>query len=135
MRVVVDEGVPRQMVAALQKAGIDASRFNPAWKGVSNGKLIAAVEEDGFDVLLTNDKNMVNQQSLEGRSVAVVALPTNRRTTIMSRLADIIDTLERTTPGQHVVIDHDGSRRAHTIGADGQVTIKDFPSVPPFRWK
>ena len=134
MKVVVDEGAPRQLVAALQKAGLDAHRFNPLWKGITNGKLIAAVESEGFDILLTNDKNMASQQSLEGRTVAVVALPTNRRATIMCRLADIIDTLERAMPGQHVVIDHDGSRKAHSIDSDGRITVEDLPGVLPFRW-
>ena len=117
MRIVVDEGVPRQLVAALQKAGFDASQFNKAWKGITNGKLIAAVEAGGFDVLVTNDKNMVSQQSLQGRSLAVVALPTNRRAT---------------SPGQHVVMDYDGSRRTHTVNADGEITVEDLPSVQPF---
>ena len=133
MRVVVDEGVPQQLLAALHKAGLDAHRFNPVWKGISNGELIAAVEDDGIDVLLTNDKNMVSQQRLKGRAVAVVALPTNKRATIMSRLADIIDTLQRARPGQHVVIDHDGSRKAHSIDSDGRIRVEDLPGVAPFR--
>ena len=134
MRIVVDEGVPRQLVSALQKAGLDAHRFNPVWKGITNGKLIAAVESDGFDILLTSDKNMASQQSLKGRTVAVVALPTNRRATIMSRFADIVDTLKRAAPGQYVVIDLDGSRKAHSIDSDGRVKVEDLPGVPPFRW-
>src|SRR5277367_2663402 len=68
---------------ALQRAGLDAHRFKSIWKGFTNGRLIAAVEADGFDVLLTNDKNMASQQNLEGRTVAVVALPSNRRATVM----------------------------------------------------
>ncbi len=43
MRVVVDEGVPRQLAAALQRAGLDAHRFKSIWKGFTNGRLIAAV--------------------------------------------------------------------------------------------
>ena len=134
MRVVVDEGVPRQLVAALREAGLDAHRFKPVWKGIANGELIATVEADGFGFLLTNDKNMASQQSLEGRNLAIVALPTNRRATIMSRVADIIDTLQRAAPGQHVVIDLDGSRTARSIASDGGITVEDLPSVLPFRW-
>lgn len=134
MKVVVDEGVPRQLVGALLNAGFDAHQFKSAWKGIANGKLIAAAEDQGFDILLTNDKNIASQQSLKGRTIAVVALPTNRRATIISRLADIIDTLERVTPGQHVVMDRDGGRKAYRVGLDGQTTVEDWPGVPPFRW-
>ena len=133
MRVVVDEGVPRQLVAALRNAGLEAHRFKPIWKGFTNGRLLAAIERDGYDVLLTNDKNMASQQNLRGGTVAVVALPTNRRATIMSRLADIIDTLGRAAPSQYLAIEHDGSRRAHRIGPDGLTTVEELPSVPPFR--
>jgi predicted nuclease of predicted toxin-antitoxin system len=130
---VLDEGVPQQLAAALHKAGLDAHRFDAVWKGISNGELIAAVEDAGFDVLLTNDKNMVSQQRLKGRAIAVVALPTNRRATIMSRLADIVDTLHRVRPGQHVVIDRDGSRKAHSVDSDGGIRVEDLPGVAPFR--
>jgi hypothetical protein len=130
---VVDEGVPRQLVVALQNAGVDAHRFKPIWKGFTNGKLIAAIERDGFDVLLTNDKNIASQQNLRGRTVAVVALPTNRRAAIMSRLADIIDTLGHAAPSQYLAIERDGSRRAHRIGPDGLTTVVELPRVPPFR--
>ena len=95
--------------------------------------MIAAVEADGFDVLLTNDKNMASQQNLEGRTVPVVALPSNRRATVMSQLAYIIDTLERAAPGQHVAIKQDGSRRARGVGPDGRTTVEELPPVPPFR--
>lgn len=131
---MVDEGVPRQLVAALREAGFDAQPFKRVWKGITNGDLIAAVEADGFDVLLTNDKNMASQQSLKGRKVAVVALPTNRRATIASRLADVIDTLKRAAPGQHAVIELDGSRTAGSVDPEGRTTVEDFPGVPPFRW-
>jgi hypothetical protein len=96
--------------------------------------LITVVEADGFGILLTNDKNMASQQSLKGRRLAVVALPTSRRATIMSRVDDIIDTLERAAPGQHVVIDLDGSRTARSVGPDGRTAVEDWPRVLPFRW-
>jgi hypothetical protein len=49
-----------------------------------NGDLIAAAEAEGFDLLLTTDKNMRYQQNLTGRKIAFVVLgnqqwPTLRR--------------------------------------------------------
>lgn len=134
MKIVLDEGAPRQLATALREAGWDAQGFDSRWKGISNGRLIAAVEAEGFDVLLTNDKNMSTQLSLRGRAIAVVALPTNRRSTILSRLDDVMDTLRRVRPGQHVVIDTTGARQARSVGPDGQSLVVDFPDVAPFHW-
>ena len=44
------------------------------WDTLKNGELLAAAEADGFDVLLTTDKNMRYQQNLAGRKIAVVVL-------------------------------------------------------------
>ena len=41
---------------------------------MKNGELLALVERSGFQVFLTGDKNMQNQQQLEGRSFAVLIM-------------------------------------------------------------
>ena len=133
MKVVVDEGVPRQLVSALVDAGLDAHRFKSDWKQIENGRLIAAVEAEGYDVLLTNDKNMASQQSLKGKTLAVVALPTNKRSAVMARVADIVDTVRRARCGDHVVMEIDGSRTARRLGLDGQPESEAMPNIPPFR--
>jgi len=44
------------------------------WHKLSNGELLKAAEEAGFDVLLTTDKNIRYQQNLKGRRLAIVVL-------------------------------------------------------------
>ena len=39
-----------------------------------NGKLLDLAEQNGFDVLLTADSNIKNQQNLTGRNIAIVVL-------------------------------------------------------------
>jgi len=41
---------------------------------LANGELLKAAEEAGFEILLTTDKNMVSQQNLKGRTIAIVVL-------------------------------------------------------------
>lgn len=134
MKVVLDEGVPRHLVEALREMGIDASRFLPGWTGASNGALLAAMEEHGFDVLLTNDRNIASQQSLRGRTIAVVALPHNRRRPILERVDDIADTIRRARPGQHIVMMPDGTRVAIRNDKGGTVR-EELPPVTPFRFR
>ena len=134
MKIVLDEGVPRQLAIALRNAGLDAEEFKPAWKGMTNGKLIAAVEREAFDVLVTNDKNMAHQRRLGRGALAVVSLPTNRRSTMLSRLADVVDTIQRTKSGQHVSIAISSARTVLSVDADGQALVESLPDVAPFRW-
>ena len=62
------------------------------WHELQNGRLIAAAEDSGYDVLLTTDKNMQNQHSIVGRRVAVVTVMSVR-----TRLADLVDLIDMIT--------------------------------------
>jgi hypothetical protein len=42
--------------------------------GIKNGALLDLIEREGFDVFLTGDKNMENQQRLDGRPFAVLIM-------------------------------------------------------------
>lgn len=110
MRAVLDEGVPRDLAKALTGAGITTDLFDDSWAGLKNGELIGRVEAAGYAVLITNDRNMTYQQNLEGRSIAVLALPSNRQRTIIARTEDIADTIRRAAPGVHLVMNMDGTR-------------------------
>jgi predicted nuclease of predicted toxin-antitoxin system len=133
MKVVIDEGVPRHLASALIEQGIDASRFPRKWISLSNSVLIRACEAEGYDVLVTNDKNIADQQSLQGKRLAVVALPHNRRRAIIERIEDIADTLRRANPGEHIVIEIDGTRTIRRI-VDGSVVEERLPAVATFRF-
>ena len=82
-------------------------------------------------MLVTNDKNMADQQSLAGRTLAIVALPLNRRSSVMARVDDIADTIRRTKPGQHVSIGLDGTRKARSL-VGGRSVTEDLPNISPF---
>jgi hypothetical protein len=48
--------------------------------GLENGRLLEAAEAVGFDILITVDQNMPDQQNLAGRRLSLMILcgPTNR---------------------------------------------------------
>ena len=49
--------------------------FELGWSTLSNGELLVAAEGD-FDVLITTDRNVRHQQSVTGRGLAIIVLPT-----------------------------------------------------------
>jgi predicted nuclease of predicted toxin-antitoxin system len=109
-RVLLDEGVPRHLAAALEAAGFSASAYPSAWKQTKNGELLRLAEREGFEVLITSDKNIYAQQNLRDRNISIIVLPTNLRRQVMERAGDVIAALKEIKPRQYVVIETDGSR-------------------------
>ena len=62
MRILLDESVPERLGPLLTGHTWGSVRQR-GWKGVKNGKSLAAASAD-FDVLLTADKSMEFQQNL-----------------------------------------------------------------------
>jgi predicted nuclease of predicted toxin-antitoxin system len=44
------------------------------WAGLENGDLLDEAEKAGFTVMLTADKNIEKQQTMAGRSIALIVL-------------------------------------------------------------
>lgn len=73
MRVLFDQATPVPIRPYLEGHDVRTAA-QQGWDTLKNGELLAAAETDGFDVLLTTDKNMRYQQNLAGRKIAVVVL-------------------------------------------------------------
>jgi predicted nuclease of predicted toxin-antitoxin system len=79
MRLLVDECIDERLRLLFPGHECETARFaNLA--GLKNGRLLEAAEEAGFDVLITVDQNIPDQQNLSGRKIALAILcaPTNR---------------------------------------------------------
>ena len=133
MKSVLDEGVPEDIVAPLRRLGAAVDPFRLEWRGFANGVLLAAVEQAGYAVLLTNDKNMGFQLSFQRLRIAIVALPINRPDLLLKRLADILSTIRAAKSGQVVSIGLDGRRIVRSADAAGRIIVDELPQLPAFR--
>jgi hypothetical protein len=70
------------------------------WRDLTNGELLSAAEQAGFDLLLTADINLRYQQNLSGRRIAIVALSTNAWPIVRDHAAQMIDQHAQ-SPGNH----------------------------------
>jgi hypothetical protein len=129
-RLLLDESVPRHLAAALDAAGFSASTYPLAWKQTKNGELLELVERNGFDILITSDKNIYTQQNLRSRELSILVLPTNLRRHVMERVADIVDTINRMKARQYVVIERDGRRLVFDFAAP-EASPSMLPAVRP----
>lgn len=93
MRGIVDEGVPRKIVALLREHAVDIDPFPKFWKGSRNGRLLKLIGEAGYDWFLTNDKNMEYQQNLHGIPFSIIVLPTPALDEIEPNLVVIVDAI------------------------------------------
>ena len=53
-----------------------------SWHELRNGDLLRAAEREGFDVLITSDKNIRHQNRLGGQRIAILELGTNHWSTL-----------------------------------------------------
>ena len=100
MRILFDQGTPVPLRQHLSGHQVETA-FELGWSRLTNGELIAAAESR-FDVLVTTDKNLRHQQSLSGRKLAVVTLPTTSWPQLREHLVDIASALASAKPGEYL---------------------------------
>lgn len=71
MKILLDECVTRKLKPLL--VGLEVFTVaEMGWNGLKNGQLIQAMLQDGFDILLTIDKNLEFQQNLKAYPIILV---------------------------------------------------------------
>ena len=93
MKILFDASTPAPLARFLR--GHEVVRADElGWQGLENGALLDAVEQAGFDLLLTCDQNVRYQQNLASRKLALVILSSNHWPTlrrIAARIATAVD--------------------------------------------
>jgi predicted nuclease of predicted toxin-antitoxin system len=105
MRLLIDECIDERLRLLFPSHDCQTARFaNLA--GLKNGRLLEAAEAGGFDVLITVDQNIPDQQNLAGRKIALVILcgATNRLRDLAPLAPAAISTLGSLGPGDVVRI-------------------------------
>ncbi len=87
MRVLLDECIDEALRHGITGHDCQTCRY-AGLRGLTNGRLLDAAEQSGFEVLITVDRNMQYQQSLRGRGIALVIL--EARTTNLDDLLALV---------------------------------------------
>jgi hypothetical protein len=103
MLVLFDQGTPVP-IAKFLLGHVVKTAYQQGWDALSNGELLRKAEEAGFDVLLTTDKNLVYQQNLKGRKIAVVALGRNRWSLVRLVVSEIVEAVDGCKPGSYAIV-------------------------------
>jgi len=104
MLILFDHGTPRSIARWLQ-GHVVVEAIQRGWDRLSNGALLKAAEEAGFDLLLSTDKNIQYQQNLKGRRIAIVILGNSRRPVVIRYIDRVIAAVNAATPGSFAEVD------------------------------
>lgn len=81
MKVLLDENLDVRFKREFAGTGHDVFTVRELnWNGIKNGKLLALMEQNGFDVLICVDKNLPYQQNLRTLPVTIFVLDVWRNT-------------------------------------------------------
>ena len=104
MRILFDHGTPAPLIPFL--TGHTVTRAKDAgWDRLVNGELLKAAEEAGFQVLITTDNNLVTQQNLKGRAIAILVLGNSQWHIVQRHLRKITSAVNAAQPGSYAEID------------------------------
>ena len=84
MKVLLDEMLPADVTGLLPDHDV-VSVQQAGYKGLQNGELLRRAAGDGYDVLLTADRNLPAQQNIPAVGIAVVLVRGSKITEVAAQ--------------------------------------------------
>lgn len=107
MRVLLDECIDEALRHAITGHDCQTCRY-AGLKGMTNGRLLAAAEQLGFEVLITVDRNLPWQQRLREREISLIVLEgrTTNLDDLLALIPHVLTELKKMKPGDVVRLTH-----------------------------
>jgi predicted nuclease of predicted toxin-antitoxin system len=104
MKILFDQGTPVPLRRHLPRHDV-ATAAEMDWSQLTNGELLAAATEAGFEVLVTTDQNLRYQQDLKERTIAVVVLMTTSWPRIAQQTDRVVDAINALGTGDYIEVE------------------------------
>ncbi len=105
MLILFDHGTPKGLARLLSGHTVHTAQ-SKGWETLSNGALLSAAEQAGFELLLTTDRRIRHQQNLRARRIALVVLIGSTKWTLIRHHVDrIAAAVASATPGSYAEIE------------------------------
>jgi len=101
VKILFDQGTPVPLRNFLEGNGVSTA-YELGLSHLSNGDLINAAEQGGFEILITTDRNLRYQQNLSKRRISIFVLPTTSWPKLRLIAPDISKAILRTGSGVYV---------------------------------
>ena len=103
MRILFDQGTPAPLRKYLANHEVKTAA-DMGWSRLTNGQLLDAAEET-FDLLITTDQHLREQQNLAARKLAILGLSTTSWPKLEPNHMTILSAIESITSGQYVELE------------------------------
>jgi hypothetical protein len=100
MKILFDQGTPVPLRKYLIEHSVTTA-YEEGWSNLSNGDLLKAAENKGYQILITTDQNLRYQQNLSERQIAIVVLLSTSWPKIRTQLDKICSVINTTELGDY----------------------------------
>ena len=100
MKILFDQGTPVPLRDHLTEHSV-ATAFELGWSTLSNGELLDRAEEDGYELLITTDQQLRNQQNLSDRQLGILVLLSTSWPRIRTRIGEIQEAVDEMGSGEY----------------------------------
>ncbi len=101
MRILFDQGTPAPLRQVLSGHEV-ITAFELGWSTLKNGELLAAAEQEGFELFVTTDRNLRYQQNLRSRRIAILVLSTTSWPRIRNAVDQVVAVANSCEPGAFI---------------------------------
>ncbi len=103
MLIIFDQATPVPIRPYL-KGHTVRTAAQQGWDRLGNGDLLTVAEQAGFDILLTADKNILYQQNLAGRKIAIIVRGRQQWPRLSPHIQRIIEAVGAATRGSYIEV-------------------------------
>jgi hypothetical protein len=104
VRVLFDQGTPVPLRQSLTHHQV-VTAYERGWSTLENGALLDVAERDAFEVLVTTDSSLKDQQDLTSRRIAVVVLLSTSWPRIQRVIAAVVNAVNAASEGSYTEIE------------------------------
>jgi predicted nuclease of predicted toxin-antitoxin system len=100
VRILFDHNVPVGLRAHLSGHEVSTAAEH-GWGEMTNGRLLAAAEASGVDLMVTCDRNLAHQQKLAGKKLSLVVLSSPAWPVVRENLPAVVAAVSRSSAGSY----------------------------------
>ena len=98
--ILFDQGTPAPLRPHLAGHTVDTA-FEMGWSKLLNGELLDRAEEHGYELIITTDQHLRNQQNFASRQIAVLVLLSTSWPRIQLQIYEIQNAVNGMQPGDY----------------------------------
>ncbi|NEQ33977.1 MAG: hypothetical protein F6K04_23800 [Leptolyngbya sp. SIO4C5] len=100
MKILFDQGTPVPLRRYLTSHTVDTA-YERGWAELSNGNLLTKAEQEGYELLITTDRNLRYEQNLTNRKIAIAVLMSTSWPRIKQQTVRIQAVIDAIQPGSY----------------------------------